>query len=1106
MIAGMFARGKVRGRLACTLLVVLAGLSGCRRTEQTRTLTFQEIFARDSVPAERGERVVTSGVVVYSDPVWRLLLIQDATAGIYLDPPPLELQVGDRVQITGITADPAKFLDKPEFRWLSTGDLPRPAELASASQLAAYPTTFVRVPATVRWSGSVNGRATVKAYAGDGRVTAIVYPATSEELPRIGSEITIAGVASPARDSNGQVQGWRLWTPSARYIHVLKPGPKDAFSVPLLPVAALNDVQKGKLVHVSGKVIDGGDSLLLIDRGRAVSVSSRRPVHGDFRSAEIVGFWSGDRIEDATIRPLGELVAHSGDIRTISELKHLSFAEASARRPVCIRGVVTYFDPIWSLLFVQDQTSAVFVSTSAGNQPLKTGDLVDISGVSGAGDYAPVIVDSAVSFVGHGSLPHPMVVDPVQSNLSRADSRWVTLSGVVHSVEFPDGHTYLKLGSGEAAVNVQLPMLMDGQRLLDKEISVTGALGILLNGKRQAVGHQIFVPAPEFLRVVGIGGKSNPESTIAMLRRYSPEFDEHHSVGFEGQVVLKSAANTVFVEDGTAGIQVRAVNDLNLKLGDKVSVRGFLRQGEYSPAVEDAAVTRLGAGALPQPEPVSANSSDAARHDSGYVSMNGLLTAKRSAPRSTTLVLNDHGTYFDVVAPGGEELNSLRLGSVLEVRGIFNVILDRAHVPYAVSGFNLEVDSPQAITVLKVGPWWDTRKVRWTLVLFGFFASVAILWATMLRRRVLDRTQELRNSLAAQRNALQFDRARNGILERIARNAPLPESMERLALAVEEQIPEMVCAVLMPSDGKSFLNGKPAPMFIAPGLPEAAQLSEAFTSVLQAGVTADSAHIAAVDSNLVPNLLEALRSCGTKFVAAHSFPVFSAASTVVGMLILFSKEELPALSNPAPQNVLQSASRLISLARDHWQMHERLLHEARHDGLTGLPNRAVAEDRLEQALARAERRRKSFAVFCIDLDGFKAVNDELGHDAGDELLRAVALTLRGRIRHSDTLARMGGDEFLAIIDDCASDAAARAVANSLIASLNAPVVVEGRSLSISASIGIAMYPADGQNASQLKRNADQAMYRAKNNGGGQGCFWSREPEAKPQPVLKAGQP
>jgi diguanylate cyclase (GGDEF)-like protein len=195
----------------------------------------------------------------------------------------------------------------------------------------------------------------------------------------------------------------------------------------------------------------------------------------------------------------------------------------------------------------------------------------------------------------------------------------------------------------------------------------------------------------------------------------------------------------------------------------------------------------------------------------------------------------------------------------------------------------------------------------------------------------------------------------------------------------------------------------------------------------------------------------------------------------------------------ARQSILQSASRLIALARDHWHMQERLLHDARHDALTGLPNRSVAEDRLEQALARAARRQKLFAVLCIDLDAFKVINDSLGHHAGDELLRAFSTRLRSRVRHSDTVARIGGDEFLAIIEDCSGDAAVQAVAESLIAALQDPVVIEGETLAISGSIGIAMYPADGKNAALLKRNADQAMYRAKSQGGNRICFWSAEP-------------
>ena len=518
----------------------------------------------------------------------------------------------------------------------------------------------------------------------------------------------------------------------------------------------------------------------------------------------------------------------------------------------------------------------------------------------------------------------------------------------------------------------------------------------------------------------------------------------------------------------------------------------FLRNGDYSPAVADAVVNRVSSGVLPESGRLSTGSLDVGRHESQYVVMPGTLAATRPAAAGLTLVLNQKGTYFDItVGPASADLNSLRLGSEIEARGVFQAVLDRAHVPYTISGFALAFDPPTSITVRKVGPWWDGRKVRWAGVLFAIFAALAVLWAIMLRRKVLTRTRELQSSLGVQNKAQQFDRARNEILETIARNAPLAESMERLTLAIQEQLPETICMVLMPPDGKSFVDGKPSPLLIAPGLPEHVQHSHTMVSVLQNAVKTDNSHLLAADEDLIETIKTALKAVGLTFASGHSTLVFSTSGSVSGMLILLTGRQNAVADDQSIQSMLQSASRLISLARDHWQMHERLLHEARHDGLTGLPNRAVAEDRLEQALARAARRQKSFAVFCIDLDGFKGVNDELGHDVGDELLRIVAQRFRGRIRHSDTLARMGGDEFIAIIDDCASDAAASAVANSLITSLNDTVLVEARELSLSASIGIAMYPADGQNAAQLRRNADLAMYRAKSAGGGQVCFLSR---------------
>lgn len=154
---------------------------------------------------------------------------------------------------------------------------------------------------------------------------------------------------------------------------------------------------------------------------------------------------------------------------------------------------------------------------------------------------------------------------------------------------------------------------------------------------------------------------------------------------------------------------------------------------------------------------------------------------------------------------------------------------------------------------------------------------------------------------------------------------------------------------------------------------------------------------------------------------------------------------------------------------------------ATHDPLTGLPNRALFHDRLRHALAQARRRKSRVALLFIDLDNFKTINDTLGHDIGDELLKQAAERLRQVVRDVDTVARLGGDEFTAILADCSADTADR-VARRIVDDLTASFEIANRSLFVSASIGVAFYPEDGQDSSSLVRAADAAMYRAKEQG------------------------
>jgi diguanylate cyclase (GGDEF)-like protein/PAS domain S-box-containing protein len=164
---------------------------------------------------------------------------------------------------------------------------------------------------------------------------------------------------------------------------------------------------------------------------------------------------------------------------------------------------------------------------------------------------------------------------------------------------------------------------------------------------------------------------------------------------------------------------------------------------------------------------------------------------------------------------------------------------------------------------------------------------------------------------------------------------------------------------------------------------------------------------------------------------------------------------------------------------------EHIRHLAHHDALTGLPNRTLFYDRLRQAMALAGRERHELALLYIDLDRFKAVNDSLGHDAGDELLKAVAARMRSLVRGADTVARMGGDEFTVIVPKLTSREGAATLAQKLIDALSAPFQLHlaapgpAREVRIGSSIGIAVYPADTQDIDGLIKAADSAMYEAK---------------------------
>ncbi len=183
---------------------------------------------------------------------------------------------------------------------------------------------------------------------------------------------------------------------------------------------------------------------------------------------------------------------------------------------------------------------------------------------------------------------------------------------------------------------------------------------------------------------------------------------------------------------------------------------------------------------------------------------------------------------------------------------------------------------------------------------------------------------------------------------------------------------------------------------------------------------------------------------------------------------------------------------LVQDVTERQRLHQQLVHQAQHDTLTGLPNRLLLEDRMLQTFARAARHNHRAAVLCIDLDRFKAVNDTFGHAAGDLCLQQVAARISTRLRAVDTVARTGGEEFIIVLGELGCPEDAERVASDLLESIRQPIQAGEQVFRVSASMGIAIYPDDGTDCTELWRQADAAMYCAKQGGGSRFAAVSRE--------------
>jgi PAS domain S-box-containing protein len=453
----------------------------------------------------------------------------------------------------------------------------------------------------------------------------------------------------------------------------------------------------------------------------------------------------------------------------IEQIRGLTLEQARQGYPVRIRAVVTYCHFADGDLFIQDSTAGVWVDPKTFNVHLRFGQLVEVEGTAGVGDFSPEIDQARVRILGEAPLPAPRRVSGDELASGRQDSQWVEVEAVVRSAAERGTDLTLNASAGAYQFKVFVPDYGTSPTdLVDSVVRIRGVFAGTYTPGGLFTGFQILVPSRSGIQIVrrpSSGLFSLPVRPIHLFLRFTPEGAFTHRVRVQG-VVTYQGSELLYIRDQGGALLihlstpvVRAPQNVAsrlgesmaaVKVGDLVDVIGFPDRGEYTPVMRDAVFRKIGVSSVPQPVRMSVQQALQGDHDADLVRVSAYLLDRTDRAGQEVLELQEGDITFraEMEKPiGTQPLGSSGPGSLLELTGIRQIEVDENRVPRA---FSLLLRSPEDIVVLQRPPWWTLRKGLVALSMLLSAVLTALCWVAVLRRRVRSQTQLIRLRLESE--------------------------------------------------------------------------------------------------------------------------------------------------------------------------------------------------------------------------------------------------------------------------------------------------------------------------------------------------------------------